>query len=36
VEPPLHEGDDPPVVKVRENRRRAQPSVGQALQRAQG
>jgi hypothetical protein len=36
AEPPLHEGDDPPVVKVRENRRRTQPGVRQALQRLQG
>jgi hypothetical protein len=31
----LHEGDDPPVVQVRENRSRPQPSVCQALQRIQ-
>jgi hypothetical protein len=36
AEPPLHEGDDPPVVEVRENRGRAQPGVRQALQREQG
>jgi hypothetical protein len=33
AEPPLHEGNDPPVVKVRENRGRAQPGIRQALQR---
>jgi hypothetical protein len=36
AEPPLYEGDDPPVVKVRENRGRAQPGVYQALQHEQG
>jgi hypothetical protein len=36
AELPLHEGDDPPVVEVRENRGRAQPGVRQALQREQG
>jgi hypothetical protein len=36
AEPPLHEGDDPPVVKVRENRGRTQPGVRQDLQREQG
>jgi hypothetical protein len=33
VELPLHEGNDPPVVVVHEDRSRAQPSVSQALQR---
>jgi hypothetical protein len=32
VEPPLHEGDDPPVMEVRDNRSRAQPGVHQVLQ----
>jgi hypothetical protein len=36
AELPLHEGNDPPVVKVREDRSRTQPSVRQALQREQG
>jgi hypothetical protein len=36
AELPLHEGDDPPVVEIRENRCRTQPGVRQALQREQG
>jgi hypothetical protein len=36
AESPLHEGDDPPVVEVREDRGCAQPGVRQALQHEQG
>jgi hypothetical protein len=36
AELPLHEGNDPPVVEVREDRSSAQPSVRQALQCEQG
>jgi hypothetical protein len=36
AELPLHEGDDLPMVEVRENRSRAKPSVCQALQHEQG
>jgi hypothetical protein len=35
AELPLHEGDDPPLVEVGEDRSRAQPGVRQALQRVQ-
>jgi hypothetical protein len=36
TELPLHEGDDPPVVEVRKDQSRTQPSVRQALKREQG
>jgi hypothetical protein len=35
TELPLHEGGDPPVVKVREDRSRPQPGIRQALQHGQ-